>query len=359
MLLQLYYNNQLIQLGNILEIRIRESINSPIIEGEVLLYDLNLINYEDIVNQKEIPLNFLVYDVIEDKNKEFIFTVTGIEGGTVQLSNVIALKFTNRYSIDLFSKITSLYYKDLLYSQMLSKLLIGVGFKVKTILESGNSATRLFPYSNNLDKIRYVQDRIVDKNNRGGYLVFPNIFTNEMNIINLNYIIEGKYGEVKYPLYKGYENDAYVGHIGEIVTTKNYDIFSAIKGSSADRYTFNMDKGIVENVRKSTKLPLLLNKEYLDDNYNDRVFTLFSDYTGMNNWVSDDFYQFLQNQINLNIVANGDYSRLCGQLTKVIVYKNDDGKVIDNKLSGQYIIRDLEHLITPKSYQHNMNLIKI
>lgn len=366
MLVEFYFNNQLIPIANVKEIRIRESINSPIIEGEILIYDFNLIDYEIIKTQKEIPINILVYDLINDDNLEIVLTTTGIDGGTTQHSNLIALKFTNRYSIDLNAKITTSYFENTLYSKMLVQLLTAVGFKVnkKKLVESGNQDTRYFPYTSNLDKIRYIQERAVDKNNNAGFLIFPDLFTNEMNVLNLDYIMKEKFGVYTYPLYKNYEQVAYIGHIEEIITIKNYDVFDFIDGSSADRFTFNLDTGKVENVSKditSVKdLPLLLNEEYLSNDYNKKVWISQSSSNGLNNFTSSEFYSFIQRQINLNVVVNGDYNRKVGYIVMVVATKNDTtGSVIDDKLSGKYIIKDLEHLISSKVYMQNLNLIKI
>ena len=363
MLVEFYFNNQLIPITNIEEIRIRESINSPIIEGEILIFDFNLIDYKTIKDQKQIPINFIVYDQIEDENKELIFTVTELEGGTTQTQNKIAIGFTNRNSIDLVSKFTTAYFNDIKYSKMLIQTLSSVGFKSKA-LESGNKETRYFPYSSGLEKIRYIQERIVDKNNRAGYLIFPDLFTNEQNIINLNHIIEGNFGTYEYPLFKNYENVAYIGHIDEILTIKNYDVMKFIEVSSANRYTFNMNSGIVENSEQDItlikNLPLLLNKEYLKTEYNKREFTVFSNKNGLNNFNSNEFYKFIQNQIVINCVANGDWNRKVGYLIAMIAYKDDtSGSVLDEKLSGKFIIKDVEHVFNQHNYMQNMNLIKI
>lgn len=366
MLTHCYVNNKAISIAQC-EIRIRESINSPIIEGDLIIQDYNIIDYKNIQEQSEIPLNIVTYDLIEDKIHEYIFTIYAIEGGSIQMGNIVSLKFTSRGGIHLNSINTPFTYSEMKYSTMIKRLIKTVDIKTSKdhFLESFGNKTVALPYCSILDKIRYVKDKMQAKSTAAGYLIFPDLETNEMNVINLQYIMDEKFGKYDKKMFKNFETESYVGHVSNLYVIKNHDILKGISQINSSYATVDINTGevvtLTKNIKENKNLPVLANDKNLHGKFSSITNPIFYDNDSLLRDISNDFYKYIQNQIVINVEANGDYERKCGYVVEMVAFKQskDRGLIFDEKISGRYIIKDLEHVIAKDKYYHNTNLIKI
>ena len=186
MLLECIINDRIFPTNSVGDIIIKESIHSQIIEGELTIFDFDFIKHKDIYENEEYKITFLVYDHVEDIQKTMSFLIYAIEDGTTQSNNQITVKFSSWYAPDLYSKTTTNYFESMTYTDIIKRLLKTNKVESDVIVESDKEVDLTLPNQSIIESIRYMLNLSVDINKRGGYLAFPDLFNQKMNIVHFS-----------------------------------------------------------------------------------------------------------------------------------------------------------------------------
>lgn len=370
MLLSCVIKNTPIQLNNIQEVRIKESIYSPIIEGEIDIIDVNITKFLDALDDTDYGIVLIVYDVVEDTKRTLAFTVDGFQGGSKNGVDPTTIKFSSWYMTDLYFSGYTTTFSNTTYTNMLRKLLEKIKINTDNLVKSTYKNTITFPHQSIYDSIMYLKDRCADENNKAGYLIFPNLFSQQMNIVNFNYLYSGELGIYESILITQATGSEYIGLIEDLKIVETFDIYNDLSNHfNTSLQTFNLDKGKLEYTESNLKDVLnedknmynktLLNDKYFEDLYIEDLYIPFSNIDEMRFMINNKYYNSLANIFNLNTLLPGDYNRKLGNMLTVVNNKNDEsGPVYYKRVSGMYLISDIEHKISSNSYKQELNLVK-
>ena len=73
---------------------------------------------------------------------QLIFSIYGISGGTVQISNIINLKFVSRNGVYLNNVTKPFNFIDMNYTKMIKRLLSSIDIKLNHVVESNERETK-------------------------------------------------------------------------------------------------------------------------------------------------------------------------------------------------------------------------
>jgi len=370
MLLECVINDRIFPSNSIEGVVIKESIHSQIIEGELNIFDFAFIDPKEIYESEEYKVTFLVYDILEDVQKTLTFLIYAIEDGTTQGNNKITLKFCSWYAPDLYSKTFTKSYNSTKYTDIIKKLLKTNRVESDIIVESDKGVNLMLPNQSIIKSIRYMLKHSVDASKRGGYLAFPDLFTQKMNIVNYNSMNKGIIQKYEKVLLNDAENMEYISNITKLDIIQEFDILKLLeKGINTTLTTFNFDNGKVEKVdndiiqllknEDASYSKILMNEKFNNTDYGNNEGVLFSNKDEMKAILSNKHYDILNNSFKLSVGVNGDYGRKLGCILPLVIYKYDsDGVTTDNKISGAYILQEIEHKISTKGYTQSIIISK-
>jgi hypothetical protein len=223
--------------------------------------------------------------------------------------------------------------------------------------------------------IDYILQRTLDNNNHGGFLFFPDMFSCRVNFMSYYDILSGNIGFYKKPIVYDSLNDSYLGNVISLNIIKEHNLLRELKKGFTNTTVISFDptsknnitneKNDITNIIKNNdKLYgyLPIHKDDISDGTNVNVFCHNSE-NAIKAIKSQKYNDILMNQIAVEILCNGDYSRKLGMIIPVIVakYANNDEtntKKIDSKISGSYILSDIEHFWCKNQYQQKIKCIK-
>jgi hypothetical protein len=370
MLLECIINNRVFPSNSIGEILIKESIHSQIIEGEITIFDFAFIDPKEIYESSEYQISFVVYDIIEDVKKMITFLIYSIDDGSVQGDNRITLKFSSWYAPNIYSKTFTSHYENLEHTNIIKRLLNKNLIEVNEIVNSIEKVDLTLPNVAIKDNIEFLLKYCVDENKRGGFLSFPDLFTQKMNIVNYNFLNKGGIQKYENTIINDDKNIEYVGNITNLDIIQEYDLLKMLDdGVNTKLTTFNFNNGKVETIDNDIQQLLLnedasyskimLNKKFNNKDFGKVKSILGSNKNEMKRLLSNIHYKVLNNSFKINVNVMGDYNRKLGGILPLAIYKYDkDGIVVDNKISGAYLLQEIEHRISTKNYTHSLIISK-
>jgi len=371
MLINCLINDIVFPINNIKDVVIRESIFSPIIEGEINLYNFDVDFETQVINNKKVYINFIVYDKIEDKQLLLSFVIYAIEKEKSQGNNIQQLKFCSSFGPEIYNGNRSTTYKNMSYSRMIKKLLKYVEIDTDNVVDTLGNFTTTLPTWSIYQSLNYLRKKCADYNNKAGFLLFPNMFNQKMNLVNYTYLNEGNYGSVDYPLLQNSKNEEFIGKIQNLEIIQQYDLLEQLnKGNGfVDASTFDVCIGeIIKSNKKVSQVinsekakydNFLLNKDYQNNKYSKKIYIPFSNDTELNQISSRKYYNVLNSSFIIQLESLGDYNRKLGYNVFLVSYRHDDdGVVEDQKLSGIYNIHEIEHNLSTDYYEQKLTLSK-
>jgi hypothetical protein len=369
MLLKCILNNSILPIDLINNLIITQDVESPIITGSFSFMDTTYTKFKDIVDNEEYQIQFKVYDIITDDIKYLNFNVTNINGGNVQEKNEILIEFESYYSINLTIDEITGYFKEDIISNIAIDILHKNDIDINYISKTSNKLEITFPYITGFDILKYLKPRMVDKNLKGGYLFFPDLFTQKMNIVNYFSLWSGEIQNYEYPLFFPAQNsDEYIGNCTNLEKIKTYNLKETIDKLNIKYESFSLKDGKIYssnikikniiNTDSNTYNDLLINENILNNITNKKV--LFNrDETELINLNNNKSYEGLNSLYDISVICRGDWNRKLGGLVSLTTLKEDEsGLITDNKTTGMYIIKKIDHFPSLDGYSQNLILGK-
>jgi hypothetical protein len=369
MLLKCILNNSILPIDLINNLIITQDVESPIITGSFSFMDTTYTKFKDIVDNEEYQIQFKVYDIITDDIKYLNFNVTNINGGNVQEKNEILIEFESYYSINLTIDEITGYFKEDIISNIAIDILHKNDIDINYISKTSNKLEITFPYITGFDILKYLKPRMVDKNLKGGYLFFPDLFTQKMNIVNYFSLWSGEIQNYEYPLFFPAQNsDEYIGNCTNLEKIKTYNLKETIDKLNIKYESFSLKDGKIYssnikikniiNTDSNTYNDLLINENILNNITNKKV--LFNrDETELINLNNNKSYEGLNSLYDISVICRGDWNRKLGGLVSLTTLKEDEsGLITDIKTTGMYIIKKIDHFPSLEGYSQNLILGK-
>lgn len=370
-----------VPLSYIESVSITESLYSPIASGIIVINDAGF--YENVVKFKDFNLTLIVSDALTDNDLVFSFVIHGFDTTEYdtnnRLSNTRIIKFSSFYSIKMVSNTTYLkYYNKTSYAMLKS---IAEICNVKFSLINPDKFNKPWDFvSGNWDlyqSIKYILKRTIDNDDNSGYLLFPNIYECRLNLLNYNDLLAGGAGICKTALLYDSMSDAYLGKIYSVNIVKEHNILRELGNGliNTDYISFDtkskdniiFDKtNIIQSVVKNNKyiygaLPFDISS--VDDSNHNVEVSCHNSIDIIKAMKKSKYCDMLNNLLVYELIVNGDYNRKLGMLCPVILTKfgNNDtsnNHAIDEKLSGSFLISDIEHFWKNRDYQQKLKCIK-
>jgi len=376
MLKQVILGDFVIPISYIESLNIVESIYSPIATGIIVLNDSGFA--EKCLKHKDFNINIIFGDNTTDLDYFISFNVHAFDTTEYDTKNNMVnkrlLKFSSHYSIKLLTDDTYLNYQKLSSSQMIKNICNLLNVKTNLLTSTSFKWDFVSPNCNLNESIKYITKRTIDNNSNGGFLFFPDIFSCKVNFLNYYNLLDSVIGMYNYVLLSDTNDDNYIGKIIDIKIVKE---FNALREFSKGLNNTNMvgfdvktgkiinDKTLIDSIIKSNDkiygyFPV--DKNDISSGLNVDIRTLSSEYF-IKCEKSQKYNDMLMNQLVLEILLNGDYNRRLGMLTTIAtnIYANNNEtntRTIDPKISGTFLISDIEHFWSNNIYQQKIKTIK-
>ena len=373
MLTNVILGDKIIPLSRIKSLVINESILSPIIEGSII-FDM-VENKNDVIDYSNIELKLTFYDKIKDYSFALKFLVYA-ENKSEFENNVgeknVNLKFSSIYSVEMFNIQKSDYYKSLSYDTILKKLLSELNIKPsKFFIKTKDVFDVCLPLYTYIQNMRWLIKFCLDTNGRGGFLLFPDLKSGDMNFVNYNYLYNKNLGDNENPLVSFHINGSdYIGSVDNLVVIQDFDyigsVNSGLNGFIASSFDFETGKVVTieKNIKemigadKTLKGKIVLDKKYIEDKkyFNNMSFPNYSE-TRIKSLLNNDFYNSINDTMKLQCEAVGDYNRKLGSMVKLVV-QSDYHNNVDTSLTDEYLIYDIQHSFNSTEYKQGLRLCK-
>jgi len=369
MLIKAIYSNCEIPLSRILAVNINESIHSPVIEGSFIFKVEE--NKKDIFDYSNKTLIFLLYDTIRDKQFMLRYEAYSeqLVSNSITCLKEVHIEFTSTYGVDMINVNRSVEFNGMKYSDMIKRLLSELNITTDKWTESNGLYTEVLPLTDRLDSINRILDKCVDSSNSGGFLLFPTLLDNKMNLLTYSSLRKfsiGKYDKmlVNFDIH-GYD---YIGKMQDFQIINDVDTIESIEqGLNAYKCSgMDFDTGVVKtfvyDVKQSVagddtiKGKMLMDKKFISSEY--ALSKPF--YVGqkeIKNRLNNELQHKLNNCIKANCSIVGDYTRKLGSYVDVLV-QSDNNRSIDEMLSDRYLISAINHNLSIREYTQQLTLIK-
>ena len=373
MLVEVILGNKAIANSHIDVISITESIYSPIVTGIIQFNDTGFLD-DEFTFSDNLNLNILLHDDVLEKRRELSFMVYGIDITQPDLKSYIHSKKQilfasywifpmNTHDYFVFDNRTSI--------EMLRVMGNRYGFELEKVNDSvSNKWTYLTPgtYSN-LQNIDYILNNTVTDDGKGGFLMFPNMYTNMLNVLTYSDLYDGKIGNYDETLLYDTGNDGYIGSVSEIFAKKEYNLLKLINAFNTISYGYDIEnheiisdsKNLYDSLRSDKNIigDIPISKDIINKYKNITVGSNGSD--DLISTKKEDYYDFIFNQYSLELTVTGDYNRRVGMTADSILINMGDGSSatsIDVMRSGKFIISDIEHNLYGNNYAQKCKLIR-
>ena len=343
-------------------VSITESIYSTIVRGSIVLEDYNIINktikpslyninlfITDTSNENQIILGFIVDDL-----GDTFYDLTN------RISNVKNIRFSSYYSPTFFSnKFVNL--KNKCSLDMLKSIFNEYNIKFNKVSEDIDKNVKWDFISPNItlkDSVDYIVNRTIDKNKNGGFLLFQDIYSNQLNLLNYDDLYNKKsLGFYKYPLIADAKNDEYIGNIISFRIVNEYNITEMIEKGIENKSFVGFDTISGSVVNSNTNLKQVSQKNKLQGYFpfdKDFKFQKKYVYKGLqssniveNISYTDNIDNVFDN-IVLEVTVKGDYDRRLGQKIGLVINEingqsSTTAYIPDFHYTGEYLITDIEH----------------
>jgi len=380
MLKQIILGEYIIPMSFIDSVSITESIYSPVISGIIIFNDSGFLE-KTLKYSKNYNINFIVGDVTNDKDYLFSFVVHGFDDTTYDLKNNLinnkkVLKFSSFYSIDLLTGTNYLNFTNKTSVQMIKSICDKVDLKLNKITNSANTWDYVSPNCNLNDSINYISQRTLDNNSSGGYLFFPDLYLCKANFVNYFDITNGSVGVYNQPLVYDTMNDEFVGKIYDFKIVKEFNLLRELQKGAFNNKIISFDvltgkiitdeTSLLQNVSNNKNIfgYFPIDKDLMSDKVNSNVDVYCLNNEKMIKTIKNTkYYDMLMNQLQLELLTNGDYNKKLGNLVAVGINifgenKKTNTLMLDRKISGTYIISDIEHFWKDTVYQQKTKTIK-
>jgi hypothetical protein len=357
-------------------ISITESIYSPVATGIIACSDSGFV--ERCLKYKDFNLNLVFADSETDNDYLISFAIHSFDTTEYDLKNQLinkrVLKFSSFYSIELLTNDKYLNLRKKTSTEMIKTICNLLKVKSNILTNTTHKWDFVSPNWSLNESINYILSRTLDSKENGGFLFFPDLYNCKVNFTNYYELLSGKIGFMKYPLLYDTINDSYQGNIIDLKIVKEFNALREFrKGLNNTRsISFDVltgkivdDKNMIDKIIKSNDkiygyFPV--NKDDMSTGLNVDVYCLNDEYL-IKSLKSQKYNDMLMNQLALEIICNGDYARKLGMITAVIstIFASDqqtNTKNIDEKISGSYLISDIEHLWSKNLYQQKIKCIK-
>lgn len=369
-----------LMIQSIIEINIYESLTKEGITGNIVLADWQgLRELGHIFAGDEITMVFKSEDR-EDLTLKFkIYATKDNRQLSSQTYNTTNFMFCSPWLIDGFGRQLSKPYKDKYIHEIVKDLLEDCGAEIGIIEETKQKLENFVtPLWTPVHSIRYLLNHALNKDNKGGYVLWTDLKSGKVNMKTLDTIFKGSEGTtpkfLEMPANKQYE-----GAVKDATYEQSWDIiqYLHIGMNKIRNYSLWFDKkeiietkdNIKEMSYKHIALKFPVAQKYLDDkkywvNYYQCLYPKKADAITSKEEVEDfvkgeqySRYAYLMTDITkINFQTVGQSDRRVGMMAELSLQSQNqpDTQTGNLQVNGNYIVRDIRHHISsPNNAQYD------
>jgi hypothetical protein len=265
-------------------------------------------------------------------------------------------------------------------SDMVKDLIVECGGTPGTIIPTQQKLERFVsPYWTPLHIIRYFMGHAMDEQGRGGYTLWTDIKTGNVNFTPIAWFFEGNVEDVTTDESKKLtvrpQNFRFAGKIHAQTIESEFDILKYINSGipNSEVYSFDYDRtSITKNgepitdyahphLSSAISLPLTYeDKKYISSSYstlwpntaermNDAKLKTHSEL--VDGKIRSGYTYLFSDIVKISMLSNANITRRAGSLVKLNYMSIESHKAEPNlKLTGSYLIREIRHSIVDNDY---------
>lgn len=375
-------NGTILNSENMKELNIFESIVQPGITGYLSLND-----FQGISEMGEIFAGDDIEIVFGSENRQTTvlkLKIYGSESGVVdseQLSHRVKFLFCSPWLIDGLGRQISKPFKDKKISEIVSSLLTECKAKIGTIEETKTKLENFVsPLWTPLKTIKYLASFALNTSSKGGFVFWTDLKKDTVNFTTIDYLFGAGYGTAKQALMINPANLKYEGKVHQLNIENSYDIIRQIFTGGVGINNISLNPQINEfqetkklingDKQKHLSKYYPVNSEYMNKKYSNVQYTPLYPVKALEVTNSDlqlfidgrqkyNYNMLFSDAIKINVMVNGESERKVGQtVTLNFPSQNESFQKSEHKhFKGDYLIRDIRHVISNGEYFQYMCLI--
>lgn len=363
------------------EMNIYESILNPAILGNFTLADWQGFDeVGEIFGGDPVEIVFKTEDETELSLK-FTIISNSVKVDPSNTFNIVTYNFCSPWLVDGLTRQISKHYKDKYIHEIIEDLLKECGvtkFYIEPTKQKLNHFTT--PLWTAVHSITHLCSFAMNKEDIGGYVFWTDMKEDKVYCTTVDYLYKGNHGKLPLPFKTIAENEFYQNKVDSINIESTFDILRyANLGMGNTRFdglfydkkkVFSTKEDVTQIPHKhlSTKLPLT--KMFQDKKYmsikpcylhpsTDALVTDDKMYEDMiNGKLKARYVNLFADAFKVNVLVNPNSTRRAGNHCLLNYQTQDQPKTgTDKQYTGEYIIRDIRHLIFNGNYRQAITMI--
>lgn len=359
------------------ELRINEDITSFTTAGSIIFIDsIGMVELLPIIGGEELEIIFRTSEDFNYFIGKYIIVKIPEQGMVTEMRNQsqITLYFVSKEYVENIKRTISKSFQNISISEIVRKLFVLLKSKKELEIEDTTGSENWITNNKTIfENIKLLKNNATSKKNNCGYLFFED--KDKFNFVSLEYMFNLKSGK-KILLHNFAESNEkrYTGYIGLASyynNIKSIDILEGttkgIFGSKIATFDYNT-KQVTENIfnpQLNLKENAIGKYGIVEKNINNYYTSIeeVTKYTGdtpdaINN-LSTSTIRSMKNKVLYGILNSnclvigkaGDSDLTVGKVIEVEYRSIDDDEMLNEKLSGNYLIRSICHRMDGDGYQ--------
>jgi hypothetical protein len=294
--------------------------------------------------------------------------------------NTVTYNFCSTWLVDGFSRQVSKHYKNKYVHEIITDLLIECGATIGYVEPTKQKLTHFTtPLWTAIHSINHLTTFALSKQDVGGYVIWTDMKTDKVYCTTIDYLYKGKHGILDKPFTTIAINPIYENRVESITLENSFDIIRHTNVGMANTkfQTYNYDTGkIVSTTKKANEVPhyhlsskMPLNSKFGTDKYvslgtcfnfpsTDILSTKNMHEDLYNGKLNTRYANLFTDVFRVNLLSNPTSTRRAGNVVYLNYQTQDYPKnLTDKQYTGQYVIRDIRHLIHNGNYMQAITIM--